>query len=57
MMGMAVKWSTGMEKKPCTCSACRSIVSTRLAPAVFSKSAIRRPAMEIRGASFLSERA
>ncbi len=33
------------------------MVSTRLAPAATSRSATSRPAMEIRGAFFLSERA
>ena len=33
------------------------MVSTRLAPAVASRSATSRPPMEMRGASFLSERA
>ena len=37
--------------------ACKVIVKTRLAPAVVSRSATRRPAMEMRGASFLSDRA
>ena len=44
-------------KNPCTWGACRVIVSTRLAPAVTSRSAVNRPAIEMRGASFLSERA
>ena len=38
-------------------SACKVIFSARLAPAVTSRSAVSRPAMEMRGASFLSERA
>ena len=54
---MAVRWSTGTEKNPCTCGACRAIVSTRSAPAVTSMSATSRPPSEIREASFLSERA
>ena len=39
------------------CGACSVMVSTRLAPAVVSRSATNLPAIEIRGASFLSERA
>ena len=54
---MAFRWSTGTEKKPCTCGACNAMVSTRVAPAVTSRSATSRAPMEIRGASFLSERA
>src|SRR5262245_9007659 len=46
-----------MRKKPCTCGECRSIVSTRSAPAVWSRSAISRAVIEMRGRSFLSERA
>ena len=53
----ALRWSTGTEKKPCTCGACSVIVSTRLTPAVTSRSATSRPPSEIREASFLSERA
>ena len=53
----AVRWSTGTEKKPCTCGACRVIVITRLAPAATSRSATSRPPIESREASFLSERA
>ena len=30
----AVRWSTGTEKNPCTCGACRVMVSTRSTPAV-----------------------
>ena len=54
---IAVRWSTGTEKKPCTCGACSVIVSTRSAPAVVSMSATSRPAIEMREASFLSDRA
>jgi hypothetical protein len=53
----ACRWSTGTEKNPCTCGECRVIVRTRLTPAVTSRSATRRPAMEILGSSFLSDRA
>ena len=53
----ACRWSTGTLKKPCTCGECRVIASTRSAPAVASRSATSRPPMEMRGASFLSERA
>ena len=55
--GSAERWSTGTEKNPCTCSACSAMVTTRVAPAVAMRSATRRPPMEMRGASFLSERA
>src|SRR4029453_11086832 len=46
-----------MEKNPWICGECRSTVSTRFAPAVASRSAMRRAVMEIRGSSFLSLRA
>ena len=51
----AFRWSTGIEKKPCTCGECRSIVTTRVAPASASMSATSRAPIEIRGASFLSD--
>ena len=54
---IAVRWSTGTEKNPCTCGACSAIVSTRSTPAATSRSATSRPPIEIREASFLSERA
>ena len=54
---MAVRWSTGVEKKPCTWGACSAIVSTRWQPAVEIMSATSRPPSEMREASFLSERA
>ena len=54
---IAVRWSTGVEKKPCTWGACKAIVRTRCAPAVEIMSATRRPPREMREASFLSERA
>jgi hypothetical protein len=47
----------GTEKNPCTWGACSAIVITRSAPAVAIRSATSRPAIEMRGASFLSERA
>jgi predicted ATPase/DNA-binding CsgD family transcriptional regulator len=53
----ACRWSTGTEKKPCTCGACSVIVSTRLAPAVTSRSATSRPPIETLGMAFLSDRA
>ena len=53
---MAVMWSTGLEKKPCTWPACRSIVTTRSTPAVSKSSATRRAVMGSRGADFLSWR-
>src|SRR5579862_3541363 len=51
----ACRWSAGTEKNPCTCGECRVMVSTRSTPAVTSRSATRRPAMEILGSSFLSD--
>jgi hypothetical protein len=39
------------------CGACSAMVSTRVAPAVANKSATNRAPIEMRGASFLSERA
>lgn len=54
---IALRWSTGTEKKLCTCGGCNVIVSTRPAPEVASRSATSRAPMEMRGASFLSERA
>jgi hypothetical protein len=45
-----------MRKKPCTWGECRFMVRTRSVPAVWSRSAIRRAAIEMRGRSFLSER-
>ena len=54
---MAVRWSTGVEKKPWTCGACSAIVRTRWQPAVEIMSATSRPPREMREASFLSERA
>ena len=53
---MAVMWSTGLEKKPCTWPACRSMVTTRSTPAVSSSSATSRAVMGSRGADFLSWR-
>ena len=53
----AFRWSTGTEKNPCTCGECSVMVSTRLAPAVISRSATRRAPIDTRGMSFLSERA
>ena len=46
-------WSTGTEKKPCTCGACRVIVMTRSTPAVASRSATRRPPMRDAGGVLL----
>ena len=55
--GSAVMWSTGMLKKPWICPACRSIVSTRSAPASCSMSATRRAEIGSRGFAFRSWRA
>jgi hypothetical protein len=46
-----------MLKKPCTCGECSIMVITWVAPAVSSRSATSRAVIEMRGASFLSERA
>ncbi len=53
----ACRWSTGTEKNPWTCGACKVIVSIRLAPAVTSRSATSRPPIDTRGMVFLSDRA
>ena len=55
-MNSAVMWSTGLEKKPWIWPACRSIVSTRSAPARSSMRATRRAEIGSRGADFLSWR-
>ena len=52
--GTAVMWSTGILKKPCTCPACRSIVSTRSAPDASIMSATSLEVIGSRGALFLS---
>ena len=49
-------WSTGIWKKPWTWPACRSIVSTRSAPAASSMRATRRALIGSRGVDFLSWR-
>src|SRR5438552_10026273 len=43
-----------MRKKPWICGACRSMVTTRSAPATSIASAITRARIETRGSSFLS---
>ena len=53
---MAVMWSTGFGKKPCSWPAWRSIVSRRSMPAVSSILATRRAVIGSRGADFLSWR-
>ena len=55
-IGIAVMWSTGLEKKPCTWPAWRSIVTSRSMPAVSSSSATSRAEIGSRGADFLSWR-
>jgi len=50
-------WSTGIVKKPWIWPACRSIVSTRSAPASCSMSATRRAEIGSRGLAFRSCRA
>src|SRR5438132_5049 len=47
----------GMSKNPCTCCACRSIVSTRLTPAAQSRFAINFAVIGTRGLSLRSWRA
>ena len=49
--------SVGTPKKPCTCGECSTIVITWVAPAVSRRSATSRAVMQMRGASFLSDRA
>ena len=55
--GSAVMWSTGIVKKPWIWPACRSIVSTRSAPASWSMSATRRAEIGSRGFALRSWRA
>ena len=50
-------WSTGIVKKPWIWPACRSIVSTRSAPASWSMSATKRAEIGSRGFAFRSWRA
>ena len=52
-MNIAVMWSTGFWKKPCTWPAWRSIVSTRSAPAASSMWATRRALIGSRGGGLL----
>ena len=51
MAGLANKLSTGMEKKPWICPACRSMVTRWSAPAVVSRSATSRAMIGLRGLS------
>ena len=51
MAGLANKLSTGMEKNPCICPACRSMVTRWSAPAVVSRSATSRAMIGLRGLS------
>jgi len=53
----ACRWSTGTEKKPCTCGECRFSVSTRLTPAVTSKVGDQAAADGDPRRAFLSDRA
>src|SRR4051794_11257382 len=55
--GSAVMWSTGIVKKPWIWPACRSIVSTRSAPASCSRSATKRAEIGSRGFALRSCRA
>ena len=52
-IGRAIRWSTGIWKKPCTWPACRCIVSTRSAPAVSSIRATSRAEIGSRGSRLL----
>src|SRR5581483_6126917 len=54
--GSAVMWSTGIVKKPWIWPACRSMVSTRSAPASWSMSATSRAEIGSRGFAFRSWR-
>src|ERR1044072_891 len=49
-IGIAVMWSTGFEKKPCTWPECRSIVSTRSTPTASRHWATTRAEVGGRGA-------
>ena len=55
-IGIAVMWSTGFEKKPCTWPEWRSIVSTRSTPTASRHWATTRAEIGSRGADFLSWR-
>ncbi len=55
-MGMAVMWSTGLEKKPWTWPEWRSMVRTRSTPTASRHWATTRAVMGSRGADFLSWR-
>ena len=56
-IGSAVRWSTGMSKKPWICPECRSTDSTRSAPATCRRSAMRRAEMGSRARLLRSWRA
>ena len=56
-IGIAVMWSTGTWKKPCTWPACRSMVRTRSTPTASRHLATIRAEIGSRGADFLSWRA
>ena len=51
---LCVKMVNRLLKKPCTCGACRSIVTTRSTPTASMQSAHTRARMDTRGSSFLS---
>ena len=55
MAGLANKLSTGIEKNPCICPACRSMVTRWSAPAVVSRSATSRAMIGLRGLSTCAE--
>ena len=57
MTGAANRWSTGMSKKPWIWVACRSMVRTRVVPAVEMRSATSFAEMGTRGLSLRSWRA
>jgi hypothetical protein len=52
--GLAYRSSTGMRKNPWIWAACRSMVTTRSAPATSMASAHTRARIDTRGSSFLS---
>ena len=55
--GAANRWSTGMSKKAWICALCRSMVSTRLAPAAAMMLATSLAEIGTRGLSLRSWRA
>ena len=52
--GAVYRLSTGISKKPCICPACKSTVTTLVAPALEIKLATTFAEIEVLGATFLS---